>query len=178
MSGRSWMRSLVVLIVGLWSVALPADAATTAFHATYQGTFRITFLTGPGLSDQLTFAGTGAATGGASTVAGYSTLRPAPGVDGICNRTVEDVVFLTLAEGELQLHNDARDCIDVLSEPGTVRIVGGGTWTVTGGTGAYAGAQGSGTVQVVAEVTKLMVGGVEGTFDPLVFDGQLVAGGP
>ena len=173
MRNRGWVRGVFVLLVGLSWVAVPADAATTTFHATYQGTFSITFLTGPGLSDELNFAGGGAASQGPSTVEGYSTLRPAPGLSGICNRTVEDVVVLTFPDGELQIHNEARDCIDLISEPGTVRIVGSGTWTVTGGTGAYTGAQGSGTVQVAAEVTHLIIGGVAGTFDPLVFDGQL-----
>ncbi|MEX2556440.1 MAG: hypothetical protein WEB06_12530 [Actinomycetota bacterium] len=175
---RRTRAGVVLFLVAMFlCFALPAHADATAFHATYQGTFTITFLTGPGLSDELSFHGSGSATPGPGTVDGYSTLRSSPGLDGICNRTVEDVVLLTLPDGALQLHNQARDCLDLLSKPGTVRIVGSGTWTVTGGTGAYAGAQGSGTVQVAAEVEHLIIGGVAGTFDPLVFDGELVLGG-
>ena len=153
-------------------------SATTSFHATYGGTFTITFLTGPALSDELRFNGSGFATpGGPSSVDGYSTLRPTLGSHGVCTRTEHDEVTLRLGGGELHLRNDAQDCIDLLSHPGRILIHGHGTWTVTGGTGSYAQATGTGTVDVSAEVTALGVGSVSGTFDRLDFAGELHRGG-
>lgn len=172
--GTGRRRRLAPLLCLLAMLAVPATAGAAPFHATYSGSFTITFATGPGLSDELRFAGSGAAIpGGPSTVDGYSTLRPAPGLAGVCFRTDRDEVTLAFPDGQLQLHNDARDCLDPLSRLGHPLIRGTGTWTVTGGTGAYAGAEGAGDVRVTAEVERFGLGSASGTFDPLVFDGEL-----
>ena len=123
---------------------------TVPFEGIFEGTFAINPFTlqlhfeGDGLARQL----------GDSEIVGDSQLAPnGPG----CFAIVADAVTLTAANGDhLFLTNVGEDCFD-----DTGHIVGSATFTVTGGTGRFAGATGTGTTQVVATPDQT---GFAGTF--------------
>jgi hypothetical protein len=151
----------------------PPASAATPFLASFQGTFTITFLTGPGGTHELRFHGSG--TGrhlGWAEVDGYSTLRPSLD-DPRCNEIVHDEVTLTAADGStLAVTNEAVDCLEVTPD-GRILIHGNGTYRILGGNDRHDGATGTGRVSTEAVVTSIFPGGVTGTFDPLTFDGTL-----
>lgn len=168
---RARIALLAAVVTVLGAGAGPGVAAPETFDATFAGTFRITFGTGPGGTDELFFSGSGSGSHiGAALVDGYSTLRDSsPG----CKRIEHDEVTITSAGAHhLFVTNSGEDCIDV-SEPGRIVIRGQATYTVVGGTGPFAATSGSGEVTVTAEVTAVGLGSASGTFDPLTFDGTL-----
>ena len=164
------MKTLTTIFVGSLLLATPSMQASSAqsvpFEATYEGTFTIA---GP----LLTFNGGGPATHlGNSTVTGTSLLVPDL-VDPLCFNIVQDAVTLRAANGdELHLVNEGQDCLDPVA--GT--ITGIATTTVVGGSGRFAGATGSGTATVEAQVLGPTPDGVMGTF-VLRFEGQISAPG-
>ena len=165
------MKTLTTIVVGSLLVVAQSMHASNAehvpFEATYQGTFTIA---GP----LLTFNGGGPATHlGNSTVTGTTLLVPDP-VDPLCFNIVEDAVTLRAANGdELRLVNEGQDCLD----PVTGMITGTAATTVVGGTGRFAGATGTGTATVEAQVLGSTPDGVMGTF-VLRFEGEMSAPGP
>jgi hypothetical protein len=123
---------------------------TVPFKGIFDGTFAIN-----PLNLQLHFSGEGPASHmGDSGIVGDSQLAPAgPG----CFQIVTDVVTLTAANGDhLLLTNTGQDCFD-----NTGHIVGTASFMITGGTGRFAGAKGSGITQVVASPDQ---SGLAGTF--------------
>jgi len=138
-------------IATLTVVTSPVRAASSVpFKGIFEGTFAIS-----PLDLQLHFSGDGPASHlGDTGIVGDSQLAPAePG----CFDIVTDAVTLTAANGDaVFLTNSGQDCFDE-----TGHIVGNATFTVTGGTGRFAGASGTGTTQVVATPNQT---GLAGTF--------------
>lgn len=166
------MRYLAPLLVALLWAAWPPIATAQSFDydMVYAGSFLITFGTGPNREDELFFSGGGSgAPLGDSGIDGYG--RSALGLDGCSHITYDDVRLSDSNGDELFLRNEGADCLDLLAEPGVVRITGSGTTTVQGGTGDWAGAEGSGTWTVSAKVTNVGPGFAEGDFGPLRFSG-------
>ena len=151
----------------------PQSAQTPLpFAAVYTGDFTITFGTGPNGTNDLRFSGSGLAFPlGLSDVDGHSTTQPRPD-NPLISDIVTDEVTLTDANGdELRLMNSGSE---TLYEPDSEHpyIVGSGTFKITGGTGRYAQAKGSGTFHVFAQVAGPIDGGVGGEF-VLVFAGSV-----
>ena len=169
---------LSLLLLGLaFQVSQPRAAAAASeappalpFHARYHGTFTETFGAGPGGTNVLAFGGTGIASLlGASTAAGQSLLQPEP-TNPLCATVVDNHVTLMAANGdEVFMQNTALDCFD----PATRTISGTGTYTISGGTGRFDGASGTGTVSVRAQVTSQVSTVASGTFDPLAWEGTI-----
>src|SRR5262249_36581759 len=96
--------------------------------------------------------------------------------DPLCSDIITDTVTLTAANGdELWLTNSGEDCLDP-SAPPRLFIRGSGTFVVTGGTGRFWGATGSGTFAVVAEVLGPVPGGVAGVCERR-FEGRVLPPG-
>ena len=155
-----WIAAAIVIVL-MQPLTISAGSAVP-FRASFQGSFSILFGTGPGGTNELSFVGDGQAIPlGHSTVDGHTTTR---NISSTCTQIVTDAVTLTAANGDqLQLVNAGQDCLD-FSVPGKTFIRGTGTTSVVGGTGRFAAASGSGTWEVVAEVTQPIVGGVSGVF--------------
>jgi hypothetical protein len=144
------------------ALSLVAPSARSADTVPFKGIFEGTFAINP-VALQLHFEGDGLARQlGNSEIVGDSQLAPdGPG----CFEIVADAVTLTAANGDqLFLTNVGQDCFD-----DTGHIVGSATFTVTGGTGRFAGATGTGTTQVVATPDQT---GFAGTF-VLTVTGQI-----
>lgn len=75
------------------------------------------------------------------------------------------------ATHELRFHGSGRALGLGASRVDGAVIHGTGTYAIVAGTGRLAGATGTGSVRTEAQVTGLVIGGVTGTFDPLVFEG-------
>ena len=169
-SAPVWGAAACVLLLPLTA---PAQALEVPFQSSYRGTFTIAFGAAPnGTDDDLRFAGGGIASQlGQSAVDGHSTTRPSQD-DPLCSDIITDAVTLTAANGdELWLTNSGEDCLDLSALP-RLFIRGSGTFVVTGGTGRFQGATGSGTFAVVAEVLESVPGGVAGVFE-LRFEGRV-----
>jgi hypothetical protein len=144
------------------ALSLVAPSARAADPVPFMGIFEGTFAINP-VTLHLHFEGDGLASHlGDSAIVGDSQLAPdGPG----CFVIVADAVTLTAANGDqLFLTNVGEDCFD-----DTGHIVGSATFTVTGGTGRFAGASGTGTTQVVATPDQT---GFAGTF-VLTVTGQI-----
>jgi hypothetical protein len=162
-----WRLSVAVvaaLVLSVFASSL-AVADTEAFHASYQGTFILTF--GSGGSSVLDFSGSGVATLlGSSTVSGRSQLQQ---TSPTCTTIVQDKVTLTAVNGDqVFVRNSGQDCFDSMGH-----ITGSGTYTITGGTGRFSSASGTGTFSVTAQVTSPPGPNASGTFNPLTFDGTI-----
>jgi hypothetical protein len=162
------------LAIAVAGTALVGAARGLDYDITYAGTFHVTPFSAPDLHWELSFDGHGeGAPLGHTAIHGSSHM--APGADG-CSPILEDAVTLSAEGGTLLMVNSGTDCLDVLSEPGHVLIVGTGTTEFVGGTGLYAGASGGGAWTVRAEIEEPWVGippGVQGHFGPLRFTGSL-----
>ena len=161
-------------VVGLAVLGFARPAAAETLETNYSGVFLQTFGTGPQGTNDLWFAGTGPATPlGPSLVLGHTTTRPDPDNPLVSVIVTDRVVLVDLFGDELWLENSGADTLD-LSVPGRIFIRGTGTFTVTGGTGRYRRATGSGEFNVVAEVLQADPGGawVGGTFQ-LSFSGEV-----
>lgn len=148
-----------VLALPFLAVAAAAEDQPPNFHAAYDGTFSISFGTGAGGTNELSFAGSGLARHlGTSTVEGASLLAQ---IDALCTEIAEDAVTLTAADGaELFLVNVGTECLN----PSTFTIEGAGTGEVVGGTGRFEGATGTLTWEVTAPVTAIAGNVASGTF--------------
>jgi hypothetical protein len=153
MNLRLIVRSaLSVTAIAILTLVAPSVRAES--DVPFKGTFAGTFAIDPATL-QLQFAGGGPASHlGASAIVGASQLMPSgPG----CFEIVTDTVTLTADNGDqLVLTNSGQDCFDE-----TGRIIGMAAFTVTGGTGRFAGATGTGTTEVVATPNET---GLAGTF--------------
>lgn len=118
-------------------------SASGGRRETFDGTFSISFGSGAGGTNELSFAGSGLARHlGTSTVEGASLLAQ---IDALCTEIAEDAVTLTAADGaELFLVNVGTECLN----PSTFTIEGAGTGEVVGGTGRFEGATGTLTWEV------------------------------
>ena len=144
------------------ALSLVAPSARASDTVPFNGTFDGAFAINP-VTLQLHFEGNGLASHlGNSEIVGDSQLAPdGPG----CFEIVADAVTLTASDGDqLFLTNVGQDCFD-----DTGHIVGSATFTVTGGTGRFAGATGTGTTQVIATPDQT---GFAGTF-VLTVTGQI-----
>lgn len=137
-----FVRSLMS-VTAIAMLTLVAPSVRAEGDRPFKGIFEGTFAINPATL-QLKFAGDGPASHlGESAIAGDSQLVPSgPG----CFQIVTDTVTLTAANGDqLVLTNSGEDCFDE-----TGHIIGVATFTVTGGTGRFDGATGTGTTEVVA----------------------------
>jgi len=142
---------LVVMLIAMGTIGIGANSASAAaghqvpFRASYSGTAAFTSAT------TALFTGTGIASHlGRSTNVNHITVTgPAtscPG--GFANVNVET---LTAANGDTLVLTGPHD-VGCPTRPGVVH--GTGDWTVTGGTGRFAGATGQGTFVGGADFNK------------------------
>jgi hypothetical protein len=146
-------------------MAAADTGTTTPLKASFTGTFTLGLeATGPTL--RFSGLGTGTKTG-LTTITGVATLGETDATG--CTPLLQDAVTLTAADGsQLFLTNDAIDCVSGNAISGT------GTYSVTGGTGRFEDASGSGSVSTAALITGGLPDGTAiGTFDPLSFDGVI-----
>jgi hypothetical protein len=138
---------LVVMLIAMGTIGIGANSASAAaghqvpFRASYSGTAAFTsattaLLTGTGIASYL----------GRSTNENHITVSgPASCPSGFANINIET---LTAANGDtLVLTGDH----DQACPTGPEAVHGIGDWTVTGGTGRFAGATGQGTFDGVAD---------------------------
>lgn len=161
--------ALIGAVSGDGILAAPGTGDPPNFRATYDGTYSISFGTGAGGTNELSFAGAGVARHlGRSTVEGTSLVRP---VDPLCSEVAADAVTLTAANGDqLFLVNGGTDCLEFST--GAPVIVGAGQGEVVGGTGRFADAAGELVWKVEAPITALSPSGASGTFQ-LTWSGTL-----
>ena len=150
------MKFLIISVLGLLTVlgAFPAAFAThsTPFNGRGSGTFTDTSLTtvlitGTGYYDHL----------------GFTTLRfpstiTGPAACGGFTATEQDTY--TGASGD-SVFQTVHDTICPTSTPGAFHLTG--SFTVTGGTGRFTGASGSGTVSAAVTFTSATSGTFAGT---------------
>ena len=147
----TWKRhTLVVMLIAMAAIGIggnPASAGGTQqvpFRASYSGTAAFTSAT------TALFTGTGIARHlGRSTNVNHVTVSgPASCPEGFANINIET---LTAANGDtLVLTGDH----DQACPTGPNAVHGTGDWTVTGGTGRFAGATGQGTFDGVADFNQ------------------------
>ena len=157
-----WSRRKTWVTLAVISIVMVAQSVHAQTDVPFKGVFEGTFAINP-VTLQLHFSGEGTASHlGESDIVGESQLAPTgPG----CFQIATDAVTLTAANGDqLFITNSGQDCFD-----STGHIVGNAIFTVTGGTGRFAGASGTGTTQVVATPDQT---GLAGTF-VLVFRGDI-----
>ena len=134
---------LVVMLIAMGTIGIGANSASAAaghqvpFRASYSGTATFNSAAGTAL-----FTGTGIAShlGRSTNVNNITVLGPdtsCPG--GFANKNIET---LTAANGDMLMLKGPHD-VGCPIRPGVVH--GTGDWTVTGGTGRFAGATGQGT---------------------------------
>jgi hypothetical protein len=140
----SLLRGFLVTVMAIGPSL--AFAATKPFKALYTGNFTMQFAP-DGSGAVLDFTGTGHATQlGHSDVTGHSVL--VFNQNG-CLQPVADFVLTTGANGDtITLTNQGQDCLT-----SQTHIHGSGTYTITGGTGRFLGASGTGTWVVDADIT-------------------------
>jgi hypothetical protein len=165
--------ALLVAAATIWlAVPMEVSADEDAFAGSYEGTFQMSFGTGPNGTNELTFTGDGYASEiEDSALLGQSLLQP---ISPLCMAIVEDSITLTAMDDdgdELLIVASGVDCLD-FSDPNQLRIVGDGTIQFVGGSGDFDDATGSGTFEVVADVNALGPAGGTGTF-VLTFEGDL-----
>ena len=136
---------LVVMLIAIGTIGIGANSASAAaghqvpFRASYSGTATLNSAAGTAL-----FTGTGIAShlGSSTNVNNITVLGPdtsCPG--GFANKNVET---LTAANGDMLMLKGPHDVgCPSPTDPNVVH--GTGDWTVTGGTGRFAGATGQGT---------------------------------
>lgn len=143
-------RMLVAMLIATGAIGIagnPASAAGThqvPFQASYSGTAAFTSAT------TALFTGTGIATalGRSANVNHITVSGPASCPGGFANINVET---LTAANGDTLVLTGDHDggC-----PTGPNAVHGTGDWTVTGGTGRFAGATGQGTFDGVADFNR------------------------
>jgi len=136
---------LVVMLIAMGTIGIGANSASAAaahqvpFRASYSGTAAFNSATGTAV-----FTGTGIASylGRSTNVNNITVLGPVscPGGEGFANKNVET---LTAANGDTLVLTGPHDIGCPTGRPNAVH--GTGDWTVTGGTGRFAGATGQGT---------------------------------
>ena len=133
---------LVVMLIAMGTIGIGANSASAAaghqvpFRASYSGTAAFTSAT------TALFTGTGIAShlGRSTNVNNITVLSgPVSCPGGFANKNVET---LTAANGDKLMLTGPHD-VGCPIRPGVVH--GTGDWTVTGGTGRFAGATGQGT---------------------------------
>jgi hypothetical protein len=138
---------LVVMLIAMGTIGIGANSASAAaghqvpFRASYSGTAALFPGTGTSPTTAL-FTGTGIASHlGRSANVNNITVLPGPVScpGGFANKNVET---LTAANGDTLELTGLHD-VGCPTRPGAVH--GTGDWTVTGGTGRFAGATGQGT---------------------------------
>ena len=143
---------LVVMLIAMGTIGIGANSASAAaghqvpFRASYSGTAAFNSATGTAL-----FTGTGIASDlGRSTNVNNITVLSGPVncPGGFANKNVET---LTAANGDQLMLTGPHD-VGCPTRPGVVH--GTGDWTVTGGTGRFAGATGQGTFDGGADFNK------------------------
>jgi hypothetical protein len=144
----TWKRhTLAVMLTTIATIGIGVNSASAAdtqvpFHASYSGTAAFTPATTSSPATAL-FRGTGIASHlGHSTNANHITVLSDPVTscpEGFANVNVET---LTAANGDTLELTGPHD-VGCPTRPGVVH--GTGDWTVTGGTGRFAGATGQGT---------------------------------
>ena len=142
---RSWMNSLLVVVLTLCGLAAPAAAADQVpFTAT--GTAVITDVTHlPGGLTQVDFSTSGSATHLGSFTGPLIRIQDHQGTFGstavIVGANGTDSIFFSVS-GQFQGGGGGGDkCVATST----------GTYTVTGGAGAFANATGSGTITTVID---------------------------
>src|SRR5215469_18096695 len=133
---------LAVMLIAIGTIGIGANSASAApgdqvpFRASYSGTAAFNSTTGTAL-----FTGTGIAShlGRSTNVNSITVLSgPVSCPGGFANKNVET---LTAANGDKLMLTGPRD-VGCPTRPGVVH--GTGDWTVTSGTGRFAGATGQG----------------------------------
>jgi len=144
---------LVVMLIAMGTIGIGANSASAAaghqvpFRGSYSGTAAFNSATGTAV-----FTGTGIASdlGRSTNVNNITVLYPVScsGGEGFANKNVET---LTAANGDTLVLTGPHD-VGCPTRPGVVH--GTGDWTVTGGTGRFAGATGQGTFDGGADFNK------------------------
>jgi len=150
MTGKRYM--IVVTLIAMGTIGIGAKSASAAaghqvpFRASYSGRAVFTSKT------TARFTGTGIAShlGRSTNVNNITVLGPVgcPGGEGFANKNVET---LTAANGDKLVLTGPRD-VGCPTRPGVVH--GTGDWTVTSGTGRFAGATGQGIFDGGANFNK------------------------
>ena len=145
---------LVVMLIAMGTIGIGANSASAAaghqvpFRASYSGAATFNSATGTAL-----FTGTGIAShlGRSTNVNNITVLSgPVSCPGGFANKNVET---LTAANGDtLELRGPHDVGCPTPTDPNVVH--GTGDWTVTGGTGRFAGATGQGIFVGGADFTK------------------------
>jgi len=148
MSTLKFSRVLItsLALVGATLYTSRAEAQSLPFKAVFTGTFSVT--------NQLVFSGEGQASHlGHSTINGTTISAPlgqASCPDGYIFFQIEiDFTVVTAANGDsLVMHNSGGDCINFV----TGDITGTGTYNISGGTGRFVNATGTGAWHVAASL--------------------------
>jgi hypothetical protein len=141
------LASVVAIVLGL--AAQTAAAQTIAFEAQFKGTQTAKR---PNCPSILFFCGSGTVSGfGAAEYVLVPTAAPVPLPNGCSSVDAQATVTLRDGSGSLTLAIDGTVCFPGNSQeaPGALKSFGNpftatGTFTISGGTGVFAGATGSG----------------------------------
>jgi hypothetical protein len=149
---RSLASFAAALTVALAATARPAAAVTVPSRASFSGSFVVVDRVCPNGDDHLHFTGAGIAThGGASTVAGDTCLHPKPANPARLIIDTDATTFTVADRSAIRLVGSGEDCLN----HATGQITGSGTCSITGGTGRFDGAGGSGEVSLAAQLVQV-----------------------
>jgi hypothetical protein len=166
----------LVAVVSLVVALAPAgarSAPTTALKGSFGPRFLVT-LASDGTASHLHVDGSGTATPiGATRIVADGLLSyfdPTP-----CESFSNLHITLQGARGDsITMAAQGRQCYRVgtgTGDAGAVFIDGFGTFRVTGGSGAFAGAVGQGKLILHGQIDDVLLGGYAGGYSPLTLDG-------
>ncbi len=173
---RTFLGCAVIL------VSLAPAGAHGATMVPLKGTYVVDFLVSlasePGPANHLHVDGSGSASAvGDSRLFGDAVLAyqdPTP-----CETfTAATMTLTTLSGHDLALRANGRQCYRLglqTTDYGRIFVSGNGTFTVTGGTGPFAGATGSGAITFSGQVGGPVPGGYQGAYSPFRIDGVVSA---
>lgn len=176
------MRARLVVACSLILMSsAPAVAEPIAFvplDGSYGPTFIVSIGSAPGPANRMGLDGSGSASAfGASRITGDAVLVL---VDATPCETFTGATFTlkNTAGHAITFSADGKQCYSLgtsTAGAGRVFVNGQGTFRITGGTGAFAGATGGGKMFLTGEVKEVLPGGYRGGYSPLRLDGLVSA---